>query len=50
MASDPAVTFSDVIDNTIPPTADSNEVKLQIIASIQTLKTKNRKCGKEEVF
>ena len=34
----------------IPPTADSNEVKLQIIASIQTLKTENRKCGKEEVF
>ena len=49
MASVSVAICSKVIDNTILLFVDNNEVELLIITSKQTLKTKNKKCGKEEV-
>ena len=34
----------------ITPTIENDEVELLIIASIQTLKRKNKRCGRDEVF
>ena len=45
-----SVTASDVMDDVIPPTIENDEVELLIIASIQTLKRKNKRCGRDEVF
>ena len=45
-----SVTASDVMDDVITPTIDNHEVELLIIASIQTLKRKNKRCGRDEVF
>ena len=44
------VMVSDVMDDVIAPTIENNEVELLIIASIQTLKRKNKRCGRDEVF
>ena len=41
---------SDVMDDVITPTIENDEVELLIIASIQTLNRKNKRCGREEVF
>ena len=43
-------TASDVIDDVITSTIENDEVELLIIASIQTLKRKNKRCGRDEVF
>ena len=40
----------DVMDDVITPTIENDEVELLIIASIQTLKRKNKRCGRDEVF
>ena len=45
-----SVTASDVMDGVITPTIENDEVELLIIASIQTLKRKNKRCGRDEVF
>ena len=45
-----SVTASDVMDDVITPTIKNHEVELLIIASIQTLKRKNIRCGRDEVF
>ena len=45
-----SVTSSDVMDDIITPTIENDEVELLIIASIQALKRKNKRCGKDEVF
>ena len=42
--------MDDVITPTITPTIKNNEVELLIIASIQTLKRKKKRCGRDEVF
>ena len=49
MALDSA-TASDFMDDVITPTIENGDVKLLIIASIQTLKRKNERCGRDEVF
>ena len=41
---------SDVMDDVITPAIENDEVELLIIASIQTLKRKNKRCGRDEVF
>ena len=46
MASD-SVMVSDVMDDVITPTIENDEVELLIIASIQTLKRKNERCGRD---
>ena len=38
------------MDGVITPTIENDEVELLIIASIQTLKRKKKRCGKDEVF
>ena len=38
------------MDDVITPTIENDEVELLIIASIQTLKRKNKRCGRDEVF
>ena len=38
------------MDDVITPTIENDEVELLIIASIQTLKRKNKRCGSDEVF
>ena len=45
-----SVTASDVMDDVITPTIENDEVELLIIASIQTLKRKKKRCGRDEVF
>ena len=45
-----SVMVSDVMDDVIIPTIENDEVELLIIASIQTLKRKNKRCGRDEVF
>ena len=45
-----SVIVSDVMDDVITPTIENDEVELLIIASIQTLKRKNKRCGRDEVF
>ena len=45
-----SVIVSYVMDDVITPTIENNEVELLIIASIQTLKRKNKGCGSDEVF
>ena len=45
-----SVTASDVMDDVITPTIENDEVELLIIASIQTLKRKNKRCARDEVF
>ena len=45
-----SVTASDVMDDVIPPTIENDEVELLIIASIQRLKRKNKRCDRDEVF
>ena len=45
-----SVTASDAMDDVITPTKENDEVKLLIIASIETLKRKNKRCGRDEVF
>ena len=45
-----SVMVSDVMDDIITPTIENDEVELLIIASIQTLKRKNKRCGRDEVF
>ena len=45
-----SVTASDAMDDVITPTVENHEVKLHIIASIETLKRKNKRCGRDEVF
>ena len=45
-----SVTASDVMDDVITPTIENDEVELLIIASVQTLKRKNKRCGRDEVF
>ena len=45
-----SVTASDVMDDVIRPTIENDEIELLIIASIQTLKRKNKRCGRDEVF
>ena len=45
-----SVTASDVMDVVITPTIENDEVGLLIRASIQTLKRKNKRCGRDEVF
>ena len=45
-----SVTASDVMDDVITPTIENDEVELLIIASFQTLKRKNKRCGRDEVF
>ena len=45
-----SVMVSDVMDDVITPTIENDEVELLIIASIQTLKRKNKRCGRDEVF
>ena len=45
-----SVTVYDVMDDVITPTIENDEVELLIIASIQTLKRKNKRCGRNEVF
>ena len=41
---------SNVMDDVITPKIENDEVELLIIASIQTLKRKNKRCGRDEVF
>ena len=43
-----SVMVSDVMDDVITPTIENDEVELLIIASIQTLKRKNKRCGRDE--
>ena len=38
------------MDDVITPTIENDEVELLIIASIQTLKRKKKRCGRDEVF
>ena len=38
------------MDDIITPTIENDEVELLIIASIQTLKRKKERCGRDEVF
>ena len=38
------------MDDVITPTLENDEVELLIIASIQTLKRKNKRCARDEVF
>ena len=45
-----SVTASDVMNDVITPTTEDDEVELLIIASIQTLKRKNKRCGRDEAF
>ena len=45
-----SVMVSGVMDDVITPTIENDEVELLIIASIQTLKRKNKRCGRDEVF
>ena len=45
-----SVTASDVMDDVSTPTIENDEAELLIIASIQTLKRKNKRCGGDEVF
>ena len=45
-----SVTASDVMDDVITPTIENDEAELLIIASIQTLKRKKKRCGRDEVF
>ena len=45
-----SVMVSDVMDDVITPTIENYEVELLIIASIQTLKRKNKRRGRDEVF
>ena len=45
-----SVTASDVMDDGITPTIENDEVELLIVASIQTLKRKNKRFGRDEVF
>ena len=45
-----SVMVSDVMDDVITPTIENDEFELLIIASIQTLKRKNKRCGRDEVF
>ena len=45
-----SVMVSDVMDDVITPTMENYEVELLIIASIQTLKRKNKRRGRDEVF
>ena len=44
------VTASDVMDGVITPTVKNDKVELLIITSIQTLKKKNKRCARDEVF
>ena len=45
-----SVTASEVMDDVITPTTEHAEVELLIIASIQTLKRKKKRCDRAEVF
>ena len=45
-----SVTASDVMNDVITPTIEDDEVELLIIASIQTLERKNKRCGRDEAF
>ena len=45
-----SVTPSNVMNDVITPKIENDEVELLIIASIQTLKRKNKKSGRDEVF
>ena len=45
-----SVTASDVMDDVITPAIENDEVELLIIASIQTLKIKKKRCGRDEIF
>ena len=45
-----SVTASDVMGDVITPTIENDEVELLIIASIQALKRKKKRCGRDEVF
>ena len=45
-----SVTACDVMDDIITPTVKNDKVELLIIASIQTLKRKNKRCGRDEAF
>ena len=45
-----SVTASDVKDDLNTLTTENDEVELLIIASIQTLKRKNKRCVTDEVF
>ena len=38
------------MDDIITPTIENDEVELLIIASIQTLKRKTKRCGRDKVF
>ena len=49
MVSD-SVMVSDVMDDVITPTIENDKVELLIIASIQILKRKNKRCGRDKVF
>ena len=49
--SDASLNFSSSATlNFSTPTAEDRELEMLIIASIQTLKRGNKKCGKDEVF
>lgn len=50
MASDSVVICPDVSDNSILPITANNEAELLIIASIKTLKRKNKLWCKDKVF
>ena len=41
---------SNIMDDVITPKIENDEVELLIIASIQTLKRKKKRCGRDEVF
>ena len=43
-----SVMISYVMDDVITPTIENDEVELLIIASIQTLKRKNKRCGRDD--
>ena len=45
-----SVTASDVMDDLIIPTIENDEVEVLIIASIQILKRKKKRCGRDEAF
>ena len=45
-----SVTASEVMDDAITPTIGNDEVEVLIILSIQTLKRKKKRCGRDEVF
>ena len=45
-----SLTASDVMDDVITPTIENDEAELLIIGSIQTLKRKNKRCGRDKVF